>query len=266
MKKHFLWTDCSLLEQQELSFSELEPEVQTHLKALRPKTGDEIFLSDGKGRLSCYILQDKSTLLLSRTTQQKPKSKTVHLLLSPPKGDSLFDAIAYATQLGVDEITLFKSELCQVTEAQMSSKSLLQRIQRVSDSWAQSAERSYKVNITQTNNSVSGLLNSPRVTNTKHVVIFADEQLSSNQEWGFGAAFNKNLIPDVFFIVVGPEGGFSPKERKLLNAHPSTQPLALGPLILKVPVAVCAALTFCQAFYVKNLSASIAVKNAKIEP
>ncbi len=44
-------------------------------------------------------------------------------------------------------------------------------------------------------------------------------------------------------VLVGPEGGFSPAEVALLQAHPQVQPLSLGPTILRADTAVVAALT-----------------------
>ena len=48
-------------------------------------------------------------------------------------------------------------------------------------------------------------------------------------------------------ILIGPEGGFAPAERRLLADHPAAVPARLGPRILRAETAVAAALACWQA-------------------
>jgi 16S rRNA (uracil1498-N3)-methyltransferase len=48
-------------------------------------------------------------------------------------------------------------------------------------------------------------------------------------------------------ILIGPEGGFSPREREMLRAQPYATPASLGPRILRADTAAIAALTLWQA-------------------
>jgi 16S rRNA (uracil1498-N3)-methyltransferase len=48
-------------------------------------------------------------------------------------------------------------------------------------------------------------------------------------------------------ILIGPEGGFSPKERQALRALPFAVPASLGPRILRADTAAISALTLWQA-------------------
>lgn len=48
-------------------------------------------------------------------------------------------------------------------------------------------------------------------------------------------------------ILIGPEGGFSPKERERLRALPYATPASLGPRILRADTAAISALTLWQA-------------------
>jgi len=48
-------------------------------------------------------------------------------------------------------------------------------------------------------------------------------------------------------ILIGPEGGFSPRERALLRALPFAVPASLGPRILRADTAAISALTLWQA-------------------
>lgn len=48
-------------------------------------------------------------------------------------------------------------------------------------------------------------------------------------------------------VIIGPEGGFAPEERKILLAHPACLRLSLGPRILRADTAAVAALALVQA-------------------
>ena len=48
-------------------------------------------------------------------------------------------------------------------------------------------------------------------------------------------------------ILIGPEGGFAPDEKRLLADHPAAVHARLGPRILRAETAVAAALACCQA-------------------
>ena len=48
-------------------------------------------------------------------------------------------------------------------------------------------------------------------------------------------------------LLIGPEGGFTPEERRLLRAQAFVRPVSLGPRILRAETAVIAALSVIQA-------------------
>jgi 16S rRNA (uracil1498-N3)-methyltransferase len=50
-------------------------------------------------------------------------------------------------------------------------------------------------------------------------------------------------------LLIGPEGGFEPDERRLLRALPFVTPVSLGPRILRAETAVIAALALIQAHW-----------------
>lgn len=61
-------------------------------------------------------------------------------------------------------------------------------------------------------------------------------------------AFMGALPPGPWAILIGPEGGFSEKERDRLRALPFVTPFILGPRILRAETAALAAITLWQAF------------------
>lgn len=54
-------------------------------------------------------------------------------------------------------------------------------------------------------------------------------------------------VPGRWAILIGPEGGFSDRERARLAAHPAVVQASLGPRILRAETATVAALTLWQA-------------------
>jgi 16S rRNA (uracil1498-N3)-methyltransferase len=53
--------------------------------------------------------------------------------------------------------------------------------------------------------------------------------------------------PRPWAVLIGPEGGFAPEERRMLRAPPFATPVSLGPRILRAETAAVAALTLWQA-------------------
>lgn len=55
--------------------------------------------------------------------------------------------------------------------------------------------------------------------------------------------------PSKIALLIGPEGGFTPEERRMLRAFPLVVPVSLGPRILRAETAVIAALSVIQAIW-----------------
>jgi 16S rRNA (uracil1498-N3)-methyltransferase len=70
-------------------------------------------------------------------------------------------------------------------------------------------------------------------------IMFCDETL-------LGKAVALSQQPGPWAILIGPEGGFSPAERKRLEAMPQAQGVSLGPRILRADTAAVAALALWQ--------------------
>ncbi|WP_146346496.1 16S rRNA (uracil(1498)-N(3))-methyltransferase [Falsiphaeobacter marinintestinus] len=74
-----------------------------------------------------------------------------------------------------------------------------------------------------------------------------DRQLMFCDETEAGAALTlANAGKGPWAIVIGPEGGFSDRERKRLNALPQSHVVSLGPRILRADTAAVAAMTIWQ--------------------
>ncbi|WP_417319692.1 16S rRNA (uracil(1498)-N(3))-methyltransferase [Emcibacter sp.] len=53
---------------------------------------------------------------------------------------------------------------------------------------------------------------------------------------------------DKWAILIGPEGGFDPKERQMIRSHPQAVAVTLGPRILRADTAAVAAISLWQSF------------------
>ncbi|MFN7269154.1 MAG: 16S rRNA (uracil(1498)-N(3))-methyltransferase [Cereibacter sp.] len=73
-------------------------------------------------------------------------------------------------------------------------------------------------------------------------LLWADETLA-----GAHAALQAAGRGDPWAVLVGPEGGFSDRERARLRAMPQVVPVGLGPRILRADTAAVAALTLWQS-------------------
>jgi len=90
------------------------------------------------------------------------------------------------------------------------------------------------------------------------VLIFADEAGDDEgRAWGGEAGRAPPLLealaalaargPAKLALLIGPEGGFTPEERRMLRDAEFVMPASLGPRILRAETAVIAALTLVQA-------------------
>jgi 16S rRNA (uracil1498-N3)-methyltransferase len=74
----------------------------------------------------------------------------------------------------------------------------------------------------------------------ERVLLFLDES-------GGGAPLAEAATDTPAALLVGPEGGFAPEERRLLESKPFCRPVGLGPRILRAETAAIAALAVWQA-------------------
>lgn len=79
-------------------------------------------------------------------------------------------------------------------------------------------------------------------------ILWADESAAREANGPSSpATLFANLMPGPWAILIGPEGGFSDKERLHLRGLPFVVPVALGPRILRAETAALALMTLWQA-------------------
>ncbi len=226
--------------------AELSRDLRNHLKSLRIEPKTQILISNGKGIQFTYQIEkpDFSMQLLSENNIPQP-SPLMTLFLSPPRGDALWDSVSTATQLGCSEISLVATDNCELSK-KPPRMDLWERLERVADASSEASKRAWALNFP--GKSWFDLESLKKTSNTFDYFFVCNESLAS-KKWGCALddSVKKQTGQLKIGILVGPEGGWSPQELSLFKENPRLRPLYLGPQVLKVPVAVGAALTLCQA-------------------
>ena len=204
------------------------------VKVLRKKAGDEIALTDGRGRVyRARILTAtprRVTVAILQSREVPPPARKLHVWIAPTKQIDRFEwFLEKATELGVWEITPLRT-------ARTERKQLnFERLEKIIVSAVKQSLRAYK----------------PRLNPWKTL---AEVQAPSGQ--GFVALCRAETYHNRAFrqaprasVVIGPEGGFTPSEQSLL-IDKGFLPLRLGAHRLRTETAGVASV--CQ-FYTCNL-------------
>ncbi len=219
-------------------------------KVMRLQIGDPVRVfngRDGEWRASVQEILGKSSGLLRVDERLRPQGKLtdLYLLFAPLKKTRTDFVVEKATELGVEVMQPV------VTEFTNAERVRADRLNRNALEAAEQTER----------------LNTPRVLEAKPLITalhdlsqqrriyFCDERGDDeNAVWG-GDENRAQPMADVLrkapsgsaAVLIGPEGGFSPKERDMLRKLENVVPVSLGPRILRAETAAIAALTLYQA-------------------
>ena len=217
-------------------------------RVLRLGAGDAVRVFNGRdGEYDATLASStKSTATLKLARMVRPQSGVpdLWLLFAPLKKDRTDFVVEKAVELGA---AVIRPVLTERTNAETVR---VDRLQRVAIEAAEPTER----------------LDVPPVREAAKLfatlgqwdgrpLFYADEAGDDEaRPWG-GDAGRAGPVLDVLnaasdgpaAILIGPEGGFSPAERKRLRDLPFVQPISLGPRILRAETAALAALALWQA-------------------
>ncbi|MES2838292.1 MAG: 16S rRNA (uracil(1498)-N(3))-methyltransferase [Bacteroidota bacterium] len=203
-----------------------EDEARHIVKALRYKTGDAIFFTDGKGFIYEGIVANDnySNCEIKWSAKKEGSDKRtfrLHMAVAPTKNLDRFEwFVEKATELGIDEITPL---LCSNSE-KFSIK--IDRLQKL----AVSAMK-------QSNRTVLPIIN-PLVKFNDFFANASNDKMyiahcynSEKKQLKTALQLNKNTT-----ILIGPEGDFSEKEVELALQH-KAQAISLGNARLRTETA-----------------------------
>jgi 16S rRNA (uracil1498-N3)-methyltransferase len=207
-----------------------------HVRVLRLCAGDEVVLFDGRGRAAPARLQSIGDSVVCQA--EKPKSAgtrrtRVVLMLSIPKGSKLDDCVRMATELGVDEVALMRTERTIPHWDPERTRSRVDRLTRIAGEAAAQCER----------NDV------PVVHDPRSCAAWLEEMPKDARGVLFGArakgALELTGTPEQVWCAMGPEGGFTDPEIALFE-RAGFAVASLGPWVLRVETAVPAALAIVR--------------------
>ena len=215
------------------------PEASAHhLRVLRLREGDTLVLFDGRGGVAAAEvaeLRPDSVLCDVEPPEREERPRTrIVLMLAVPKGAKLDDCVRMATELGVDEIVLMRTERTVPRWDPARASSRVERLIRIASEAAAQSERN-ELPLVHPPRSCSDCLESVPPDATRLL---------------FGARAQAELGPlepnaEQIWCAIGPEGGFTNAELTQFLAQ-GFSVLSLGPQILRVDTAVAAGLSLVQ--------------------
>jgi 16S rRNA (uracil1498-N3)-methyltransferase len=212
---------------------------QTHYLAhvMRVAAGEAVLLFNGRdgewlGRVDALPKAGARLTVESRLRPQAPESD-LWLLAAPIKRDRIDLVAEKAAELGVSRLVPVFTRRTAMTRV---------NTERLAAHMVEAAEQCGRLTVPEMADPVAldkALAGWP----TGRVLLFLDES-------GGGCPMAEVVaaLPDgPAAVLVGPEGGFSDDERRLLAGLPFARPVGLGPRILRAETAAIVALALWQA-------------------
>ncbi len=213
--------------------------AQTHYLShvLRKSVGDEVLVfngRDGEYRAKITNIGKKSAALeCDGYTRQQTELPELTLLFSPIKGHRNDNIVEKATEIGVKYIAPVICERTIVRNANIEK---------------------YRANAIEAAEQCEGL-NIPQIADAKNLfdainnfegdtILFADEAGGGTSP----TEINNNQMKSLG-LLIGPEGGFSERERQKLLENPKVIAISLGSRILRADTAAITALALIQSHW-----------------
>jgi 16S rRNA (uracil1498-N3)-methyltransferase len=218
-----------------------EPYHHLH-NVLRVKTGTEVLLLDGLG-LCCEVriedLQKKQgSARVVRRWQETSRTLPITLMQALPKGDKFDLVLQKGTELGVSCFQPLETEYAvpNLSQARLSKRE--QRWQRIVSEAARQSRRNFLPEV--------------KSLETLTSAINEDSQSLKLVLWEAGSIPLAEVLPKKapagVKLLIGPEGGFSTAEIKVIRTA-GFQAVHLGPRILRTETAGLAATPVLQYLY-----------------
>jgi 16S rRNA (uracil1498-N3)-methyltransferase len=204
---------------------------------LRMEEGAELLVFNGRdgewrARLT-FPARKKIALVPVEVTRPQPAPSDLHYLFAPLKVGRLDYVVQKAVEMGAGVI---QPVMTQHVQGRITS------IERLKANAVEAAEQCGILAIPELREPVRlvDLLESwPR----ERRIVYCDEGAETNNPM---AALN-GITETKHALLIGPEGGFSEEEQRLLRSLDFVTPIPLGPRILRADTAAVAALALIQA-------------------
>lgn len=238
MSKIRLFVECALGAGADVT---LDKEQSHYLASvMRIKAGDQVALFNGcDGEWQASVNEaHKRAVCLNIVSQNRVQEKEPDLWLAfaPIKKGRLDFMVQKATEMGVSHLLPMMTQYTNVDRM---------KIERLRANVLEAAEQCDRLQVPKVTE-LSKLETVLKEWPENRMIMFCDEDLSGRSALDALAASDDKKNPKPWGIVIGPEGGFSPSERALINAHKNCIAVSLGPRILRADTAAIAALSLWQ--------------------
>ena len=200
---------------------------------MRLGIGAELLLFDGQsGEWLAHVSEagrKSMSLTVERRTREAESVPDVWLAFAPVKRAQTDWLVEKATELGAARL------LPVMTQRTIAERVKLERLEAITIEAAEQCGRTRLPEIA----TPLGLKPLLELRDERRRVYFADE--------GGGEVAAHAFEPAPALILIGPEGGFTDEERRLIRAAPNAVPISLGPRILRAETAALAALAAYMA-------------------
>jgi len=216
----------------------LEKEDTHYLNnVMRLREGDNVFLFNSKdGEFKGEIVsfdKKKIKVRLNSKIENTNKPGKISLIFSLIKSSKLDYLIQKCTEIGV------KSFVPVISEKSIAKNLNIKRTEKIIK---ESCEQSNQL-ILPVIHEVEKLEKKLKSFDKNSIIFFADINSSNNKI----EAVHENNKNHEFYLLVGPEGDFSLKERDLLNSMSNCIPISLGQNILRSETAAVVGLTLLNS-------------------
>lgn len=211
------------------------------VKVLRKQTGDQLYITNGKGilfKVEITIANDKKCLVTIVSFEEKKEDRNyyLHIAIAPTKNNDRYEwFLEKATEIGIDEITPI---ICKHSERKIIKKERFEKV------LVSAMKQSLKFQLPKLNDAMtfSEFISKPKEGNL--FIAHCEKTKKTSFKEALSTA-NK------LTVLIGPEGDFSTQEIDKAFAT-GFQPITLGESRLRTETAGIAA-THSVAFFNENL-------------
>ena len=211
-------------------------------KVMRAQNGETLLLVDENQ--TCYqtVIENIDSKTITTKVVQTSKSNHIinlqlYLAQSILKTDAQNFVIQKATELGIKGIIPFVSDNCVIKEAVVDSK--IDKWQKIACEAVKQCERTDFPTIGK-RSTLADILNSP---DYDIKIACVERCTDSSLKSCLQNIKTKGYKDKKIIVIIGPEGGFSAAEIKLLQKAENIHKVSLGKLILRAETAVITALS-----------------------
>ena len=208
-----------------------------HIKnVLRQKVGDEIIIcnTDKENTYLCDITKiEKETIQckIIRELEDFKSNIKVTIMQGLPKKDKMDLVIQKSVELGCYDIQPVDMERCIVKYEEKDKRKKLERWQKISEVAAKQCDRNFipKVNNIMTLKNICNLLPEYDIV----ILAYEKEEKTKLKEAlkKIKEKYGENEIK--IAVIIGPEGGISPKEVEMIKENDNVITVTLGKRILR---------------------------------